>query len=106
MAQKQFGKQPNRVLPRFSTRDPLVSMRRWNENGRKEVERDLVWWPTRTAFDRQLAEVGVAFQKKGPVGSVCAKEWIILLRSDNGYLRSRAATFAEIQRAKSEANEF
>jgi len=43
---------------------------------------DLVWWPTRMAFDRQLVQVGEPFERKGEV--------LMLERAQSGALKSRS----------------
>jgi len=54
---------------------------RSSQCGQEEMrKRDLVYWPSRTAFDRQVVEVGVPFYRKG--------EWIVLVRRESGALKS------------------
>lgn len=46
-------------------------------------KRELIWWPTETAMDRQEIEVGVPFFRKG--------EWIRVWRDEStGALKSAA----------------
>ncbi|MDD5022904.1 MAG: hypothetical protein PHU63_01925 [Candidatus ainarchaeum sp.] len=74
----------------FLFQKPLVAMS--SLNGRNSEKRDLIWWPTRTALDRQLVEIGVPFQRKTREGTSINGEWIIVLRDEKtGFLKSRVS---------------
>lgn len=50
---------------------------------------DMVWWPERSATDAQRVEVGVPFQRRSR-SSRCHGEWLLVERTENGNLTSRA----------------
>lgn len=57
-------------------------------NGQDSLQKpDIVYWPTATAFDRQLVAVGIPFERKGEI--------LVLERKSSGALTSRRATATE-----------